>query len=582
MAVPRRLSPFVTLVALALCATSTQAQDAGSLLKQQESRPDAPRFPLDAVKEQVRPALKPGAGIKVRIKAIRFTGAVDLVPETELREVVAEALGQELDFAALEQLAQRVTDHLRRRGWFLARAYLPRQDLTEGHLEIALLAGRLDGKEGQGRPWALLPGGDSPLRIAPERLDAIAATRLQAGAGAREADIERVVLLMSDLPGIAAKARLEPGSEADSTRIAIDVREGPLFSGSVGAGNGGNHATGSGQVTALLQANDPLRMGDQFSLGMMRTEGLDLARLGYSLPLGAEGTRLGLNATHMTYEHIRGAGKTAGLEGKATTWGAAVSHPLLRSRLANVHVSAAYTHKSLRDDSIVGNLRDKRIDAGEITLSGDRFDGLAGGGLNFANLGYTAGELDLSANAADAALDAAGYATQGRYRKWTWRLGRLQKLPGAFTFYANLSGQSAGGNLDSSEQFILGGPYGVRAYPISEASGDSGWLANLELRYDLPGIDVLGRMQLVGFYDAGRITLRDDTRAIPIATASGDNHYGLAGWGVGVNLGKTGSHNLRLAWARRIGDNPGRGLTGLDADERADKSRFWLDATLFF
>ena len=38
-------------------------------------------------------------------------------------------------------------------------------------------------------------------------------------------------------------------------------------------------------------------------------------------------------------------------------------------------------------------------------------------------------------------------------------------------------------NLDSSEQFSLGGPYGVRAYANGSSSGDSGWQASLELRY---------------------------------------------------------------------------------------------------
>jgi hemolysin activation/secretion protein len=56
-------------------------------------------------------------------------------------------------------------------------------------------------------------------------------------------------------------------------------------------------------------------------------------------------------------------------------------------------------------------------------------------------------------------------------------------LPGGFTLYASFSGQRASKNLDSSEEFFLGGPNGVRAYPQGEGAGDEGWLSRLELRH---------------------------------------------------------------------------------------------------
>ena len=45
----------------------------------------------------------------------------------------------------------------------------------------------------------------------------------------------------------------------------------------------------------------------------------------------------------------------------------------------------------------------------------------------------------------------------------------------------------------------LGGPYAVRAYPAGDASGDEGWIGNLEARYAVwPG------MQAALFYDYGQ------------------------------------------------------------------------------
>ena len=50
----------------------------------------------------------------------------------------------------------------------------------------------------------------------------------------------------------------------------------------------------------------------------------------------------------------------------------------------------------------------------------------------------------------------------------------IQSLSTALRFNTRLSLQETGANLGSSEDFLLGGPYGVRAYPLGEAPGDRG------------------------------------------------------------------------------------------------------------
>src|SRR5690606_613203 len=72
-----------------------------------------------------------------------------LVEDAELQAVVADALGRSLTFAQLQALAQRVSAALQARGYLLARAYLPRQDLSGGELEIAILIGRLQSSAGR-------------------------------------------------------------------------------------------------------------------------------------------------------------------------------------------------------------------------------------------------------------------------------------------------------------------------------------------------------------------------------------------------------------------------------------------------
>jgi hemolysin activation/secretion protein len=556
--------------------------DAGSLLRQQEQLeqklPD--QFPEAEAPEVVKPAIKPVPGAKVLVKGVRFSGATELAPAAELDALVAGAIGQELDFVGLQALADKVTAHLRKAGWLLARAYLPQQDVTGGIIEIAILKGRLDGAAIEGGGWKISL--NEGARIDAGTLNAIAEAAAPSGSAVRQEELERALLLMNDLPGVGARSRLEPGTETGTTRITVDATEGPLFTGNAWADNNGNHSTGENQLNAALNLNDPSGRGDQATFSATASEGIRMARLGYSIPLGSNGLRASAGYTAMHYEVKEGSGVAAGLEGDSGIARVALAYPFIRSRTFSLRGSLDAEHKVLKDDSSVGALRDKRVAAYTLGLSGDSLDQWGGGGLNGFGVSMTAGDLDLSRVAADQAADAATLNTQGGYSKLSLNASRLQRLPGSFTLLGKFSAQLAGGNLDSSEQFILGGPAGVRAYPVGEAQGDEGWLLGAELRYDWPGSTPLGALQLAAFADTGHIRLHSDPGSVTIPTATGKNSYQLSGAGLGLNLSKPGSYSLRLAWAHTIGDNDGRSITGNNADGEKDNSRFWLQAVAWF
>ncbi len=577
---------FAAACALVLLAGHAYAQtDAGSLLNQQQRQQQKlPERLPEAERAAVPQTLTPTQGARIVLVSVRFTGATDLASDAELQAVVAKYVGQQLDFQGLEEMARTVTQFLRSKGWLLAEAWLPKQDVTEGRIELNIRAGKLDGsvKGNGGTPYAIHPGAQEPFRIRPDVLDAYARDRLVAGAPVRESQLERTMLLMNDLPGISARSRLEPGKDADSSHVDIAVDEGALFSGSVWADNQGNRDTGFEQANTALQWSDPLRIGDLASVAATHTVGLDLVRLGYGAPMGADGLKWGVSWTEMNYRIIRGTGLAAGLTGKSDSSALTFTYPFIRSRASSLVGSASFTRKALTDDSIAGQLRDKRIDDWSAGLSSETFDGLGGGGHTSWNVSVTQGHVDLSHNAADQNSDAATYGSQGTFTKLSYGLSRQQQLPQNFSLYVNVSGQRASKNLDSSEKFILGGPGGVRAYPGSEGSGDSGLMGNLELRYEPSGATPLGIVQYFGFFDTGAITLHHDVNGITIPTASGQNEYTLSGGGLGVSLSKPGRYNVRFVWARKMGSNPGRSVEGLDADSLNSPSRVWLQANVWF
>jgi hemolysin activation/secretion protein len=553
--------------------------DAGQLLNEhQQTLPSEPRSTepppaFELPSDTSRPA---ESGLRVQLKEIRFSGDTELADAENLQELVKPVLGKTLDHAGLQQLVDSITRYLRGRGYVLARAYLPRQDLTEGKLEIALVKGRLQ----SGASRIELNGN---TRSSPERLQGIADAALPEGKVLQVEDLERALLLINDQPGVSAQSALERGNEPGTSRLLISTKQDALVNGGVSTDNYGNRSTGTARANAQIDVNDPLGIGDQLSIGLSKSTGSDIVGGSYSLPLTASGLRLNVGGSYLRYEVDQEQFRSLDLRGTARSGSLGLSYPLIRSRLQNLNLSATYEYKALEDRGLGTNLRDRELNNFIVAMSGNRFDSFAGGGVTDAMLALTFGELDLSGNRDDEFADSVSAKSDGSFHKLNLRVSRLQSLGAAspWTLFGGVSAQWAGDNLDSSEKFLLGGPAGVRAYPVGEASADHGWLATLELRRNidlgLPSVTLQG----LGFFDTGRVWLNENPWPGSINNADDTNRYDLNAVGLGANLW-AGDFSVRTAAARTLGDNPGRGQSGLDADGRSSDWRAWIQVSYAF
>jgi hemolysin activation/secretion protein len=306
-------------------------------------------------------------------------------------------------------------------------------------------------------------------------------------------------------------------------------------------------------------------------------EGAKYARLGYAIPAGSSGLKVGAAYTGTTYE-LCCEFAALGPHGDAQTATLSALYPVLRSRDASFHVAATYDARHYFNATVVGTTSDKKAQVGTLAGYGDFRDFTGGGALTNYAVSVSSGRLNLDANANDRALDDATALTQGGYAKAAYSFTRLQRLSEAWALYAGLTGQIASKNLDSSEKFVLGGPFGVRAYPTGEATGDEGLLVNLELRHEFAQ-----GLQFAVFLDHGQIVLhRNEWPGWQGANTQITNRYGLSGYGLGVNWNRPGSFSARASVAHRIGENPGRDVNDNDSDGSQNLTRFWLQAIAFF
>ncbi len=552
---------FVLPLAAALCsqAMPIAAQalpDAGSLQQQIERQRPQRLPPQRSAPEPAATAPEAAdSGASVVVQAFRFKGNT-LLGDAQLAPSVAPFLGRPLGLAELRQAAAAAAAAYREAGW-IVHTWLPGQDIQDGVVTIQVSEARLSDIATEGEPT---------------RVSAATAlayfSQQQPGAPISAPALDRALLLADDLPSLQVSGRLQPGAQDGETQLMLKMSDEPLFSGQVGADNAGSRSTGAARISAQLSLASPLGLGDQWNTLLIHSRGSDYVRTGWSLPAGSSGWRAGINAAHFRYRLVAPEFAALGGKGHSTSLGLEASYPLLRSRQANLYFNAALDRKQFDNRTVSGTTSKYHATNATLGLSGNLYDTLGGGGATSASLAATQGRIALGRP--DFGENAA---LQGGFQKLRYSLARQQALTGTLGLYASLAGQWAGDPLDSSEKFYLGGPSGVRAYPVNEGPGNSGQLANLELRWSLP----LGAM-VTGFYDWGRV--RQDGGAH--APASGAGSYSLKGYGLTLAWQGPSGISVSATWARRQGSNPQATPAGLDQDGSLHKNRWWLNASLRF
>jgi hemolysin activation/secretion protein len=548
-----------------LCIASTYAQtapDAGALRQQIEGQmPKAlpgEKKPLTALP----PEYKPASGLEVTVKQFRFAGNTLLTAE-QLAPNLASFLNRPLDFAGLQQAMAAVSETYRAAGW-LVRIYLPRQDITDGVVTLQIVEG-IFGKVHISDPL--------PLRFSAELAQAHIAAAQPAGKALSAAALDRALLVLDDLPGVAVSGNLAPGSGEAETDLVLKMADEPLFSGEGGIDNTGARSTGEQRLTVNAFLASPLKMGDQLAANLIHSQGSDYARLAYSLPVGYDGLRFGINASRLDYKVITPEFAAANINGNSSSSGLDAQYPLIRSRTHNLYLSAAFEDKAFDNKANSATTTQYGVRSISAGLMGNMFDKL-GGGANMASLNFTAGTVDLDSSPNKAA-DATTTQTHGSFTKLRYALSRQQALTTEFSLYALLTGQVANKNLDSSEKFYLGGANGVRAYPSNEGGGSEGTMLNLEVRWR-----AMTNLVVAGFYDWGSVTIN---KSNGFAGAPVLNSFDLDGLGASLTWTGPKGFNLKGTYAQRLGDNPNRdATTGKDQDGSLNKNRLWLTTSLPF
>jgi hemolysin activation/secretion protein len=502
------------------------------------------------------------------VRAIRFEGAV-LISPRELEQAFASHLGSEMTYPQLQALTAAVTRYYAQRG-FLARAVLPPQEIKDGVVVLRIVEGKL---------------GKIMLKNNSERIPADWVRQLfDHYVGGSEfvkmIPLGEAISILNDQPGLKAGTELVRGTGEGYVDVAVDLAEKPLLNGSLAFNNQASRATGEYQAQGALSLNNLSGNLDAASLLMTSTHGTTFARADYNLPVGASGLRLSLNASNLRYRVTLAELAALNPNGSAATYGIGITYPAVRENEFVLTVTANADTKSLIDRTTAGETSNRDVQVTALGVNGwfiPSPDTPLGGGITSFGATLSAGTSHQQ-NATALAADSGARQIEGGFTKLGYTLGHLRQLPGNWSLNASLRGQFAGKNLDSTERFSLGGPGGIRAYPVGEGAGDEGWL--LSLNFQRPLADGLSATL---FLDTGGITVNRKVYAGWNATDTRlGNRYELTGIGAGLDWRLAANTLLNATLAAPLGSNPGRDANNRNADSRDNHPRLWLSLNAQF
>ncbi|WP_343621099.1 ShlB/FhaC/HecB family hemolysin secretion/activation protein [Acinetobacter proteolyticus] len=430
--------------------------------------------------------------------------------------------------ADLQLGAEKITQYYKKQGYFLAKAYLPKQKLENGILVIRVLEGQL----GQ-----VLLNNQSKIKDTTIKRFADQIPHHQA---LQQQQSNQTLLLISDLAGVGQiQANLQAGEQIGQTDLVLDILGQPTWLGRIGIDNSGSSYTGKYRLSGYLESNSLLGYGEKLSAQLLGSnQDLVSGSLNARFPVTGTGLWVGGGYSRTEYE-LGEQFKQLDATGTSENYNLNLTYPLIRSQKTNLNLKLLAEKRKLFDEIAATNTEtSKQIEASRISFNFSRMDdwgiGDAKGGINQFELITTIGNLNIQSPSA-LNIDRLSAKTQGSFNKYELKLSRQQRLTASSWLTSELYGQLASKNLDSAEKFSLNP---MRAYPAAEGLGDQGWGASINFYYQLtPWLNTYL------FQDIGKIQQNKNSYL------SDKNTRAIASTGIGFGGGyQDFDYNATLAW----------------------------------
>ena len=383
-----------------------------------------------------------------------------------------------ITLGVIETVADTITKYYRERGFILAKAYIPEQQVRDGVVTLTLLLGVLGEVEVNNNELY----SDKSLSSVFDDSFTLPV---------KNTVVEEKLYLINEFPGVAVHGFFEPGAQVGDTRLNINVLSESEFDTTLRLDNHGSDQTGEYRFYGEAQWNNPLGNADQLHLGLLysvRPSNTFFGLVRYSTSFFSPRFKLAVGTSNNDF--VLGPGNSESinnlkLQGETRQADITATYIIKRSRIENYSVDLVSERiKSIlrlgvlpsegdvglddevRNTSLVFNYdvlqeESKRLHQGDIKLTSGKF-------LLGAEVGQEPEYNILLTNYTFLTF------WQLPYTETTTRL----------LVHASL--QYAGTPLSSISQFSLAGPSRVKSFAVNQFSADDAVYLGVEWIFNSP------------------------------------------------------------------------------------------------
>jgi hemolysin activation/secretion protein len=433
------------------------------------------------------------------ISSVKFKGNTVISSRT-LRNSVKEFMGEELSMKDIYAMCQAVQATYAERGYFLARAFVPAQEVKDETVTIEVIEGKL------GRVSVIGNEHYSESFIARHF------AKYQ-GKPINYDQILRALLLLDENSDLDVGAVFKKGTKFGTADLIVRVTDNRPLHFMIDHNNYGSDHTSHHRTGTRFDWGNLLLDGDMLTItevvGSPLTS-LNFTSALYHVPIYTYGSSMDFSYLFANFktdkvDHIKYTGRSH----IAT---ARFNQALQRTRRLNTDIFTTFDYKQIQN---FGNGIESSYDKLRVLTGGgqiDYIDGWKGRNLFLISGGWGIPKL-MGGNGVNSKSSSRVHGG-GRFVKLNGGWKRLQKLPFECFLLINAQMQYAFDKLPLPEQIYIGGIDNVRGYQLAAGIGDHGLYGTIELRvpppflraHKIPWTDTTWGefLQFVGFIDHGQ------------------------------------------------------------------------------
>jgi len=372
----------------------------------------------------------------------------------------------------IESIADKITKFYRERGFILAKAYIPKQEVRDGIVTLTLLLGMLGNVEVNNNKLY----DTSTIKSVFDEFLTKPVTSEQ---------VEENLYLINDFPGVSVNGFFEPGYQVGDTKLNINVKKEDKYESNARVDNHGTKGTGLYRLYLDFQVNNPFGIADLFNVSILTASSpsnTEFYRLYYQTKLFSPRWKFiaGLSKNQFIVDKSD-LGTAQDLSGTVGIQDVAIRYDIQRSRKNNSKVEVKA--ENIESDLLIGTFSsglNEKISSQSLSYS---FDFLNEQDRRLHQGNFKIASAQIKTPVSD--------GQDNKYQTYSADYTRLSFVKVPFTdsnsrLILRSAIQYTGKKISSISRSALAGPTRVRAYSSDVFSADDSLFVSADWVFNAP------------------------------------------------------------------------------------------------